>query len=50
MMQTTGVEVIHKFTIYLTAADCGPLLLYETSSMAISVSINRLNTMSQSRD
>jgi len=37
MMQTTGVEVIYRFTIYLTAADCRPLRLYETSSMAISV-------------
>jgi len=36
-MQTAGVEVIFRFTIYLTAADCGPLRPYETSSVAISV-------------
>jgi len=37
MIQITGVEVTYRFTIHLTAADCGPLLLYETSSMATSV-------------
>jgi len=37
MMQITGVEVIYRFAIHLIAADCGPLLLYETSSMATSV-------------
>jgi len=37
MMQKTGVEVIYRITIHLTAADCGPLLLYENSSMATSV-------------
>jgi len=49
MMQITDVEVIYRFKIHLTAADCGPLLLYETSSMANSVRLKAEHNASVQR-